>query len=93
MESGNRILPRELPETAGTLQELLEAEGIKFMLDATVSAFTGAKTARISGASEAWEHSIRFDVALVSIGRKPNVLGLDVEKAGIQIEKGMLNSR
>ena len=36
---------------------------------------------------------VRLDVALVSIGRKPNVLGLDVEKAGIQIEKGMLNSR
>ncbi|MEO6758903.1 MAG: FAD-dependent oxidoreductase, partial [Saprospiraceae bacterium] len=87
VEAGPQILSHEIPEMAGVLQGLLEAEGVKFLLNTKISAFSGAHTAHIQEKGQA-ERSIHFDVALVSIGRQVHTQGLDLEKAGIQLEKG-----
>jgi len=90
VQSGSQILPHETPEIANALQSLLEQEGIQIMLHTKVTAFPDAHTALVEQGQARQEHRLAFDVALVSIGRKPYLHGLDLEKAGILLEKGRL---
>ncbi|MBD0303375.1 MAG: FAD-dependent oxidoreductase, partial [Tolypothrix sp. T3-bin4] len=58
--SGERILEKELPEISAILQQQLEEEKIIFKLNAKVTAFTDARTARIEYTNGQLE-SVGFD--------------------------------
>ena len=82
----DRILPGMDGEIAKQSQRILAKQGLKFRLGAKV---TGAKTAK-SGVTLAVEpakggesESVKADVVLVAIGRRPYTEGLGLEALGV----------
>jgi pyruvate/2-oxoglutarate dehydrogenase complex dihydrolipoamide dehydrogenase (E3) component len=86
IEMGGRILPREDHELADMLAKRLRSEGLRVLTE------TKALSIRKSGPGvaltvETWQkqHEVLDGSAiLVAVGRKPNLDGLDLEKAGVQ---------
>lgn len=86
----DRILPGMDDECAKSFQKILEKQGMKFRLGAKV---TGAKKGK-SGVELSVEPSaggaaetVKADVVLVCIGRKPHTDGLGVENVGIKLDE------
>jgi pyruvate/2-oxoglutarate dehydrogenase complex dihydrolipoamide dehydrogenase (E3) component len=83
-----QIVPREDPEIAAELQQILEGEGIAFHLNAratrvhrindsiSVSVVSGNESLKISGTH-----------LLVAVGRSPNTNDLGLDKAGVETDK------
>jgi pyruvate/2-oxoglutarate dehydrogenase complex dihydrolipoamide dehydrogenase (E3) component len=77
------ILDKEAREITDILQQRLEAEGIRFVLEAESVRFTDAQQLLIrTGAGS--EETLAFDEVLVSIGRELNTEQLDLDRAGIE---------
>ena len=88
IQSNAQIVPREDPEVASELQKSLEAEGIRFLLN--------AKTGRVIKDESGIVLSIEQDGKaaavsgshlLVAAGRRPNTEDLGLAKAGIETNK------
>jgi pyruvate/2-oxoglutarate dehydrogenase complex dihydrolipoamide dehydrogenase (E3) component len=80
IEGQDRILTRDEPEASHAMMRVFEAEGIELCLG--------------DHASRAWqddagihlqvgEDELVGDALLVAVGRRPNVAGLDLERAGV----------
>ncbi|HEU0299838.1 MAG TPA: mercuric reductase [Longimicrobium sp.] len=92
LEAGPRILPHDDAEAAEVVAAALRADGIDLVLDArveSVAAGGAGKTIRFSrGGGEAT--GIIASHLLVAAGRAPNVEGLGLEAAGVEVaEKGI----
>lgn len=84
IQKNGQIVPLEDPEVAIELQKALEAEGVKFLLNAKVTRVDskdggaevtveqGGKSSKLSGAK-----------LLVAVGRRPNTEDLALDKAGV----------
>lgn len=74
-----RLLPREEPEVAEVLGGVFAREGIEFVegLATAVSYENDTFTVNISA------QQVTGDMLLVAVGRRPNVAGLGLEKAGV----------
>jgi len=86
VEMEDRILPREDADVAATLAGLLEAEGIDLRLGAraeSVACENGAKRVSIVDGP-----AVVADEILVATGRRPVVEGLELDRAGVQVERG-----
>jgi dihydrolipoamide dehydrogenase len=90
------MLPQIVPFADGqlsrTLQRALKAQGLDIRLKTTVTGATiGAAgvTLTLKGAKEESEE-LRCDRVLVAVGRRAYVEGLDLEKAGLALERGKL---
>ena len=85
VQDGPRILPKEDHDIAQELQKSLEAEGIRFFLNAQVSEVTQEDTEIIVhlGAADL----LRGSHLLIATGRHPNTRDLDLEKAEIQTDQ------
>jgi len=92
-----RILPREDPELAGLLTARLREEGVDLQL--------GVRAERVEVAPDGTKvvhgggRAFRAEAILVAAGRAPNVeglgleaLGIDVAKAGIEVDDGRRTS-
>jgi pyruvate/2-oxoglutarate dehydrogenase complex dihydrolipoamide dehydrogenase (E3) component len=83
---GGQILSREDPEIAAELQRALEAEGIRFLLNARTTR-VGEKEGAIVLAIAQGE--VSFTVfgshLLIATGRRPNTEGLALDRAGIAV--------
>jgi Pyruvate/2-oxoglutarate dehydrogenase complex, dihydrolipoamide dehydrogenase (E3) component, and related enzymes len=86
----DRITPGMDGEVSKQFQKLLEKQGIEFKLGMKV---TGAKATK-TGASLTVEpaaggdgETIKAEVVLVSIGRKPNTQGLGLDNVGIALDE------
>ncbi len=88
IQSDGQIVPREDPEVAAELQTALEAEGIRFLLNAQTTrserkdgaiALTIEQAGRISAVSGSH--------LLIATGRRPNTEDLALDKAGIATYK------
>ncbi len=84
----SRFLPREDPDASALLAKVFVREGIKVMLETKtlkVGIVPSGKllTVKSSGGTE----SIEVDEILIGAGRKPNVEGLFLEKAGIEYDE------
>lgn len=80
------ILNHEDPLVSTVLFEQLKKEGIQFYLDAEVDQFLSSSHAQIlSGTTEYVE--VSFDAVFVGIGRELDVLGLEPQKAGIELKE------
>jgi pyruvate/2-oxoglutarate dehydrogenase complex dihydrolipoamide dehydrogenase (E3) component len=87
IHKGDQLLSREDPDVAEELQKALEAEGIRFVLNAnstrvqkkngqislTVQTENGGKTETLAGSH-----------LLVATGRRPNTADLGLEEAGVE---------
>ncbi|WP_426435707.1 dihydrolipoyl dehydrogenase family protein [Bradyrhizobium genosp. P] len=87
IDRSGRLLPREDEDVAAELGRLLAAEGIRFLLGATVESVEGRSgdgvVVKISTA--AGEETIRATHILAAVGRAPNTDGIGLEKAGIKL--------
>lgn len=88
IEKLGHILPREDVEITSILEGILKQEGIEILTCAEVNRIrveSGKKflLAKCSGA----EKEIYVDEILVSIGRLPNIEGLNLEAAGVEYTK------
>ena len=93
----DQILPREDAEVAGELQRVLEAEGIRFTLNARTTRAqrsNGHIALTVEGPNGPF--TLSGSHLLVATGRTPNSDGLGLEKAGVETDsKGFIkvNSR
>jgi pyruvate/2-oxoglutarate dehydrogenase complex dihydrolipoamide dehydrogenase (E3) component len=85
IDPAKRILSREDPELASTVQNALEAEGVTFYLG------EGAERVRLDGdeiVTMTGERELRADALLVATGRKANLDSLNLENAGLALDGG-----
>jgi pyruvate/2-oxoglutarate dehydrogenase complex dihydrolipoamide dehydrogenase (E3) component len=88
VESGDQVLRKEEPEAAALLQGLLEGEGVTFEL--------GSRASRIDwkdgggGVTVTTEDGRRMDgdALFVATGRRPAGDGLELARAGVEVERG-----
>ena len=85
---GAQIVPREDSEIATELQKALEAEGMRFVLNArTEWAQQASDAITLSYADAAGKGTVTGSHLLVATGRTPNTDALGLEKAGIAQNK------
>lgn len=83
VEMSPQLLPGEDKDIAQILKEKLENDGVEIFTEAALKGLNNYK----KQASFEYEGSIQeanSEYVLVSVGRKPRVQGLDLEKAGVQ---------
>lgn len=78
----NNILEHDDPSVTEILQQQLEKEGIKFILNASVDHFI-SKGDAIVKLKNGNEKKVTFDAVFVAIGRDLNIENLQCEKGGI----------
>ena len=97
LDMAPRILPREDPDVSALIQSVFEQEGIRVVVGAKVLRDTVRESASDKGGATT-EHRLEFehggkqetasgDALLVAVGRRANVEGLDLEKAGVAVER------
>lgn len=75
-----RLLPHDDPEAAGVLQTVFEREGIRWAKGRAVAARAAdGRTCVVTNAG----HEFTATRLLVAAGRRPNVRGLGLERAGV----------
>lgn len=97
VDARHQILPREDADMAGLVQRQMEREGVNFHFGYEVQFVEGeAGALRVhlinGGQKEKWLEGSHL---LIAAGRKPNLMGLGLEAAGVMLDKGRLrlNSR
>jgi dihydrolipoamide dehydrogenase len=86
----DRILPGTDDEVAKTTQRIMKKQGIKFMLGKKV---TGAKklktgvTLTMEPSKGGDEETLKSDIVLLAIGRRPYTEGLGLEDLGVELDK------
>jgi len=81
VEGGSRLLPRDDSSASSVIAEVFQSEGITLYLNAMAERIWQYRdgTHLVAGVNE-----LIGDSMLISIGRRPNVDGLDLEKAGVK---------
>ena len=84
LELAPRIAPFEEPEVAETLQAVLEQEGARVVTGARITAVDRREGRRVvSLERDGRPEAIEADQILVATGRRPNTVGLGLERADI----------
>ena len=80
---GERLLPKEDERASAIVEAALIADGVDVRTRATVC---GASSAGLSSGTFTLNDgsTLAFDRALVALGRRPNTVGLDLERAGVR---------
>lgn len=82
----SRVLPREDPEASALLQEQLAAEGVALSLGVNVTRAWRTGTGKaLSFDGGRGAEQVEVDEILVAVGRRPNVEGLGLEAAGVEL--------
>ncbi len=88
----DRILPGMDGEVAKQFQRILEKQGFSFQLGSKVTKVEtgkqGGATVTVEPAAGGEAKTLKADIVLVAIGRRPNTDGLGLDKAGVATEKG-----
>lgn len=89
------VLPKEDKDLAELVKEQMVADGVAFRLDVkqyvrvsltgSVSE-NGIPELALETSEENEDRTYKFDALLVAAGRKPNVTGMDLEKAGVEYD-------
>jgi len=84
------VLPGMDAEVSKQMKRVLEGQGMEFKLSSKV---TGAKTAKtgvtlsVEPVGEGKAETLKADVVLVAIGRRPYTDGLGLDKAGVAVDE------
>jgi dihydrolipoamide dehydrogenase len=85
IEALDRILPKEDPEVSATLTEVLRSEGINVVTNTLFIKAERDGNKKVVTAKQGEKHlAIEADEILLTIGRQPNVEGLNLEAAKIK---------
>lgn len=89
IDASDDILKREEKEAADRVKKILEAKGITFYLNSKVEEISDNENDSSIAISNGNGEIIQFngDKILVAIGRKANTQGLELEKAGVQVDE------
>jgi len=88
LETTECILPREDEDVSCYVHELLAKEGIDFIVNARVTKLEqNGSVIKISAEKDGQIQTIESEALLVSTGRKANVDGLGLEKAGVEYDR------
>jgi dihydrolipoamide dehydrogenase len=90
IEYADRIVPALDSEIGKSFHKILEKQGVEFILSTKVlkaEQVKGRVNLIISGVSDNKESKISCDVALVSVGRRPNTNGLGLAELGINVDQ------
>lgn len=92
LEGGERFIPREDQDMADDIINSLTKDGINFITGARTKSIKNNETESIvTYIKDTKPKEIRADAVLIATGRKPNIEGLNLEKAGVDItEKGAI---
>lgn len=93
IDSETEILKKEEKEIAERVKNILEEKGITFVLGAKVEEIEDKENGVIVSVKKENDEIEKIEgcKVLVAIGRKPNVQGLELEKAGIELtERGAI---
>ena len=88
IEKLDRILPTMDSEVASEFKKSLEKQGIEFKLShKVIAAKLSSKgvEVRMESEKDKKQTTDKFNIVLMSIGRKPNTEGLNLEKIGIKL--------
>ena len=86
VQDGEEFLPREDAEIAAAVLASLEARGIRVVRGADVRRIDdGPDEALETVAADGAEERLPADAVLVATGRRPNVAGLNLEAAGVEL--------
>jgi pyruvate/2-oxoglutarate dehydrogenase complex dihydrolipoamide dehydrogenase (E3) component len=88
VEVARQLLPREDADAAEIVERRLRAEGVRLLLGASVEAVEARGDAKLLRVREAGGAvgEILADEILVAAGRLPNVEGLNLESAGVEVD-------
>jgi len=90
VETTDCVLPREDKDISCYVHELLEQEGINFITEARVNkAEQNGNTIKLFLEKDGKTQMLEADNLLMSTGRKANVEGLDLEKAGVEFDRAI----
>ncbi|MFQ5979996.1 MAG: dihydrolipoyl dehydrogenase family protein [Candidatus Heimdallarchaeota archaeon] len=79
-----RLLPRDEPEAAEVLQKVFEEEGIELHFNSEINKVSQDKRGfHVQNGND----EIIGDELLIAAGRRPNIEGLNLEKAGVEFAK------
>lgn len=85
----HRILPKEDADAAALVQASMTRDGVRFVCGAQylrVESAAGQPPVTVVVERNGEEESHEFDALLVATGRKPNVTGLGLDRAGIRFD-------
>lgn len=86
LRSGH-ILKKEDPEFSDRLLRILRDEGVEVLTNTKTKSFAKDGNAIVANIEDGeGTRSIEADVLLVAVGRRPNLEGLDLDKAGIECD-------
>ena len=85
----DHILPREDSTMSAVLAAHMEKDGVLFQFGASPVRVEGGAVLVVKDTADT-ETKIPFDALFIGIGRVLNVEGLDLEKAGVAVEKGKI---
>ena len=84
------VMFREEPEFSAIVRQTLAAEGVKFLLGAKATLFENCEAGiRVHAEKDQKNILIEARSLLVALGRSPNIDGLNLAAAGIEINKGI----
>lgn len=88
IEMADRLIGREDPEVSQTVQEILEAEGVKFRLKAECISFSPCEEGVCTNVvcDDPSQPQVKGSHVLLAIGRRPNTDDLGLDKAGVQVD-------
>jgi len=86
IQHGADFLPREDAEVAARVRAALEARGITLLTAAAPQRIEdGADEARVTVQTDAGERILHADAVLLAVGRRPNIEGLSLTAAGVNV--------
>jgi len=93
VEMGERIMSVEDEEVSGFMKDAFEKEGIDVRTKTKAVKFhkasNGAKVVTVEK-EDGSNEKLEADEILVAVGRRPNTKGLDLETAGVELNRGKI---
>lgn len=85
IEMGERVLPREDDDAAAVVHQALSCDGVEVRTRSTLTRVEGGGTTRLHLETPEGACAVETDAVLVAVGRTPNVAGLGLEAAGVEV--------
>ncbi|MGQ0803049.1 MAG: mercury(II) reductase [Actinomycetota bacterium] len=90
LEALDRVAPLEEPEVSAAMAGVLADQGIEVVTAAEVVRVEAGEPKVVVARSGAGERRFEAVEVLIATGRRPVLEGLDLERAGVQVEAGRL---
>jgi dihydrolipoamide dehydrogenase len=88
IEKSDHIMPREDSDAAEIVQDVFQQDGINLILNSSVERVSLSGSEKIVHyKNDGDEDSLTVDEILVSVGRSPNVEGMDLDKVDVDFDQ------